>query len=211
MTEKERNQTEREAVSEIIRAADGAVIVELGAYHGEELEWVRKIGFGRYVMVEADPRHAEWIRGHRNLDGVDFIEAAIADHDGQALMYLADNDILRQKCSSSIRKPKEHLRHFPWCTFNQKTMVSCVTLDALCSSFGLEKIDLIWSDLQGAERDMIAGGAETLKQARYLLMESDSCEMYEGQAMRDELTAMLPGWELAGEFDYNILLKNTCA
>jgi len=29
--------------------------------------------------------------------------------------------------------------------------------------------------------------------------------------MRDELTAMLPGWELAGEFDYNILLKNTCA
>jgi len=211
MTEKERNQTEREAVSEIIRSADGAVIVELGAYHGEELEWIRKVGFARYLMVEADPRHAEWIREHRNLEGVEFCEFAIAAETGMVTMHLADNEVLRQKCSSSIRKPKEHLEHFPWCTFEQTVRVPSVTLDHLFSMYDLSRVDLMWADLQGAERDMIAGGREALSRTRFLLMEADSCEMYEGQATRGELIAMLPGWEIAGEFDYNVLLKNSCA
>ncbi len=72
----------------------------------------------------------------------------------------------------------------------------------------IESVDLLWVDIQGAERDMIAGGQRTLKNTRYLFIEAEEQQFYEGQAVRPELLAMLPGWEVIGEFDYNLLLRN---
>ncbi len=87
-------------------------------------------------------------------------------------------------------------------------MVHVYTLDAIFEREWLTKIDLLWVDIQGAERDMIAGGAKALSHTRYMFMEAETTELYEGQAMRGELLAMLPGWTLLGEFEANVLLWN---
>jgi 2-O-methyltransferase len=91
-----------------------------------------------------------------------------------------------------------------WNTF--QTSPSMVTL--LCE---IAHVDLIWCDIQGAERNMIAGGRQTLARTSWLLTECYSIEMYEGQATRDELLHLLGSqWALVAEWpeNANLLLRN---
>ncbi len=54
---------------------------------------------------------------------------------------------------------------------------------------------------------MIHGGGMTLANTRYLFIEAEQVELYEGQALRDELLSLLPQFKVIGEFDYNLLLE----
>lgn len=181
------------------------VIVDLGAYQAEEYYWLYPaLQPSRYIAVEADPRNAEHIRNKR-LPGLQLIECAIADYDGLTWLHQCDNEIGMAINSSSIRHPTGHLKHFPWCTFPKRTEVPCITLDSL---FPRMDIDLIWCDVQGAERDVIAGGQETLKRTRYFFVEADTVEFYEGQALRPELLSLLPDWEVIQECECNLFLRN---
>ena len=54
---------------------------------------------------------------------------------------------------------------------------------------------------------MIAGGAETLKRTRFIMIEAEEVEMYEGQALKPELLVLLPDFEVVEDFGYNVLLK----
>lgn len=185
-------------------------VVELGAFHAEDSAWMTP-HTARYIAVEPDPRNAESIR-KCGFNGItDFLEVAIAAHTGQTSLHLCDNDQGWGTASSSIRKPKKHLEYFPWCTFPMVMNVQCFTLDDLYRKFGLiyyPYVELLWVDVQGAERDVIAGGADALRRTHYMMIEADDQEMYEGQANRAELLAMLPAWEIVREFDYNLLLRN---
>ena len=56
---------------------------------------------------------------------------------------------------------------------------------------------------------MIAGGPVALSHTRYLFMEVEKVELYQGEGLRDDLVNMLPGWEVIGEWEFNILMRNT--
>ncbi len=55
---------------------------------------------------------------------------------------------------------------------------------------------------------MICGGKRALLRTRYLFMEVEGVEMYQGQALREDLLNMLPGWRLIEDFGQNVLLLN---
>src|ERR1700680_4893742 len=79
---------EMEAVSAALRKCDratGPIIVELGAYCGEDSEWMREAcGQTPFlnVMVEPDHRNCEVIRQYRRGVRTVIVEAAIADYTG---------------------------------------------------------------------------------------------------------------------------------
>jgi hypothetical protein len=81
-------------------------------------------------------------------------------------------------------------------------------LDTIFKKEWLEKIDLLWVDIQGSERRMILGGDQALERTRYLFMEVEGEKMYDDQFLRDELLAMLPGWRMVEDFGENVLLQN---
>ncbi len=201
--------TEQEQAA-VIRALKGTpfpVVIDLGAHHADEYGWLsRFMRVGHYIAVEADPRNAEWIRRYATLDPwCDVVEAAIANHNGTATLHLCDNKSDQAKGSSSIHKPTGHLEHFKWCTFDETVTVPAITLDTLAAD--LPVVDLLWVDIQGAERDMVAGGTETLKRTRFIMIEAESVELYEGQALKPELLALLPDFEVVEDFGYNVFLK----
>ena len=111
--------------------------------------------------------------------------------------------------SGSIRAPKSHLTEFPWVTFDTDITVESVTLDTWTSREGLGTIDLIWADVQGAERDVIEGGAASLQRTRLLFLEYSNNEQYEGQATLAELLALLPNWRVLRDYGTDVLLENT--
>ena len=206
--------TEQEQAA-VIRALAGVaydpVIIDLGAHHGEEYAWLEALGPRRYIAIEADPRNAAVLRSKLGRDCyVTIIEAAIAEYNGLVTLHLCDNTaVIRRKAQSSIHKPTGHLEHFKWCTFEQKVQVVALTLDHLVSNQLPPDvpIDLLWVDIQGAERDMIAGGQEAMKRTRFIMIEAESVEMYAGQALKPELLALLPDFEVVEDFGYNVFLK----
>jgi FkbM family methyltransferase len=135
------------------------------------------------------------------------IYGAIAQKTEGVYFNQAENIKSHNWASGSIRKPTGHLKHFPEVEFKNPIYVPGYALDFIAR--GLSRIDLLWCDIQGAERDMIEGGRATLRKTRYMMIEAEpEVELYEGQALKPELLAMLPDWEIIKDFGYNLLMSN---
>ena len=193
-------------VSEMLGAF--STVVELGAHTGEEWRWLKPL-VGRYIMVEPDIVNCQAILDIP-LFSAQLIIGAIAAKSGWTHFYPAYNIKAHNRASGSTRKPTGHAIHFPEVVFDycDRTRVPCYTLDAIAEREHIDRIDLLWVDIQGAERDMIAGGRATLAKTRYMMIEAESVEMYEGQALKPELLAMLPEWEVLHDWDYDLMLRN---
>jgi FkbM family methyltransferase len=204
------SEPERIAVSKILERCDNPCIVDLGAYHGEDTDWMVRACRRPYkaIMVEADPQNfKEHVIEISLRNACIAVFGAVSDYTGECdfwACYTPDG-----RGSGSIRKPTGHLVEKPWYDFQTLPgKIPCFTLDDLCAKHGVEHIDVLWVDIQGAENSMIAGGKETLKRTRYLFMEAEKRILYDGQIIREDLLAMLPGWTVIGDFDFNLLLRN---
>jgi FkbM family methyltransferase len=141
---------------------------------------------------------------------------AIGNFDGQLDLYKSggeriENGVVMDRYygSSSIRKPKLVTEAWKSMTFNQE-IAECTKLDTIIPRFGLQNqiIDFVWADIQGAEIDMINGGAETLKNVRYLYTEYNNSELYEGEIGLQEICSLLPQFDIIHDFGGDVLLKN---
>ena len=199
---------EKWIVSQVLKLYPNPVIVELGAHVGEEYQWLSLLKPSKYVMVEPDSKNCRTILQNLKLR-ITPIECAIGSINGRIPFFSSDNLESLNRASGSIRKPTGHLKHFPQVTFTP-AQTQVITLDTLAKIEGLDHIDLLWCDIQGAERDMIEGGRATLRKTRYMMIEAEpEVELYEGQALKPELIAMLPEWEIIKDFQYNLFMKNT--
>ncbi len=198
------------AVGAVLRDCKDPVIVDLGSYQGEDANWMASYVRDRQseiIMVEADKENFATVANVAGHIGATAIWGAISDHTGMCdfwACYTSDG-----RGSGSIRKPTGHLREKPWYDFRLLgEKIPCYDLDTIFAKAGLDHIDVLWVDIQGAERDMIKGGQAALKRTRYLFIESEERELYDGQALRPELLAMLPGWTVTHVFDFNLFLRN---
>jgi FkbM family methyltransferase len=204
-------KTEREYATEIVsRPRRGATILELGAHHGHDTALLYDAAAKpvKYVAVEADPRNIPILEDRVKTRQVEIVHAAIWNSTGEVDLHLSHGEGIG---SSSVRVPYKHFDHYPHISFSGSARVQSLPLDSISLYYQLVNIDLIWCDIQGAERDMIAGGKMTLARTSWLLTECDQVEMYEGQATRDELLKLLgTDWELVAEWpeNANLLLRN---
>lgn len=205
-------EQEQAAVIRALRSTVQRTVIDLGAHHADEYDWLQsKIGpLRRYIAVEADPRNCQAIRDrfHGN-EPFTLIEGAIAAHNGTIKLHLCDNKTDQAKGSSSTHQPTGHLEHFKWCTFDESVEVIALTLDHLADNELTPDIpiDLLWVDIQGAEKDLIAGGQRALARTRFIMIEAESVELYEGQALKPELLALLPDFEVVEDLGYNVFLR----
>jgi hypothetical protein len=72
----------------------------------------------------------------------------------------------------------------------------------------MRQIDLIWADTQGAEGDLIAGGAEALAATRFFYTEYSNDEWYDGQPDLKKIADMLPNFDIVHRFSMDALLRN---
>ena len=212
---------EQAVIRKILRGIDKPVILEAGAHCGEEEDWIRDACDSEplYVMIEPDPRNlkviheSKWAKSYESRSvrtGARLVlDGAISDKNGVKTFFQSSNERTGDHGSGSLRTPTGHISGMPWIKFAETVDVVCYSLDFIFSKrYQLPKIDLLWADIQGSEADMIRGGQTALKHTRYLFMEVERQELYEGQALEDELIAMLPGWKQVQRFEYNLLMFN---
>jgi hypothetical protein len=93
--------------------------------------------------------------------------------------------------SSSLLVAKTHIQEFPDVSFDQQIEVKAVRLGDWVKEAGVERIDLLWLDLQGMELAVLKASPEILGVTRVIAMEVSRKELYEGSALYPEVVSWL--------------------
>jgi len=185
------------------------VIFEIGCNDGSDTEkFVADFPDATIYCFEPDPETVKRFL-ERKLN-VKLYQAAISDVTGFTTFSPSNNNGL----SGSIVNPKIHLEVYPQVKFIAPIEVATYSLDDFVSAAGIDFIDFIWADVQGAEEKMIRGGMNTLtKKVKYLFTEFSNVELYEGAPTLPRILELLPSFELVEVpwqwwADGNCLLRN---
>ena len=92
--------------------------------------------------------------------------------------------------------------------FNNTVAVEVRTLDGWAKEQGLETIDFIWADVQGAEMDLIQGAQKTLSRTRFFYTEYNDHQLYEGQPSLCRISASLPDFRIRIRYPDDVLFQN---
>lgn len=200
---------------------ENPVILEIGCNDGEHTLWLLDLfKQARVYCFEPDPRARKRYLENVNDKRARLFDLAISHTDGITDFYMSSGTpphSFRNSAGSlpegwdlsgSIKKPKRHLEIHPWCKFEKKITVKTKTLDTWVQEEGIEFIDFIWADVQGAEADLINGGKEVLKRTRYFFTEYCNRELYEGQIKLRQLLKLLPDFKIVHRFENDVLLRN---
>jgi FkbM family methyltransferase len=193
----------REWVQQRFHYRGPKTFLELGAHQGTDTAWMAQIPDVTIHAFEPDPRNHQTPRHNVTLH-----RAAIAERDGRGSLILSRHGWGQEWThSSSIKQPKNHLQRYP-VSFGGAVEVELVALDTFCRQQGLDTIDFIWADIQGAEGEMILGGQQTLARTRYLYTEYSDDELYENQATLRDILALLPDFRVVELWPDDVLLEN---
>ena len=198
---------------------DDPTILEIGCNDGGHTrDFLTHFGNPTIYAFEPDPRARARFAAAVHDPRVTLFDLAISATDGEVDFHMSGGapsaEVAAQlpngwDLSGSIRKPTGHLAALPWCTFDQRITVKTLTLDTWCRTEGVDAIDFIWADVQGAEDDLIRGGQAALAKTRFFYTEYSDRELYEGQLTLRALLALLPGFEVIHRFSGDVLLGNT--
>ena len=165
-------------------------ILHVGAHLAEEAAAYQEAGVDRVLWVEANPDLMGTLTdnvGH--YPGQRVLQAAVSDKDGAtATLHLCTFTM-----ASSLLAPKEHLITYPGMPYPRSIEVETVTIDTLLreNGYGLGGFDMLNIDIEGAELLAFEGAAETLPHLKWIYLEVNTREMYEGCAMSDDVDAYL--------------------
>lgn len=166
------------------------VIVEAGSHWGEDTLWLARY-WPRGVVHAFEPspelfatttHHTSWIRNVRRYafalsDRVEAVELHVSSGDSTA--------------SSSIYAPKEHLIEHPTVKFEKRIVVPTVTLELWAQQYGIQRVDFLWLDMQGAELGALKGMGRLIDTARALHVEVSTKESYAGAPLYPELAVWM--------------------
>jgi FkbM family methyltransferase len=152
----------------------------------------------RLVLVEAIPDLAEKLRArYAGKPGISVVSGALSDKNGEAQF-----EINRSEASSSLLPIDP--RNTEWFSRDLRVartvQVPTMTLPALMEAQGLETVDLLKLDLQGAERFVLNGGEAVLDRVQVIDTEIFFEQLYAGAWLFWEMNEFLAsrGFKLCG-------------
>lgn len=152
----------------------------------------------RVILVEAIPELAEALRArYAGRLGISVVSAALFDKNGEAQFEINQSD------ASSSLLPIDS-RNSAWFGRDlhvaRTVQVPTITLPALMEEQGLQTVDLLKLDLQGAERFVLTGGEAVLDRMRVIYTEVFFEQLYAGAWRFWEMNEFLShrGFKLCG-------------
>lgn len=137
----------------------GMTFVDVGANLGDfSLVASRLVGnSGRVISFEPDPGNCQWLResiAKNELANVELREEALSNTEGQATFFLGDVSGWHTLKGGQLQHEKGRIT------------VATRRLDSL----GLDRIDVMKIDVEGAELEVLQGAHESLRRCRPLLL-----------------------------------------
>ena len=165
-------------------------IIHIGAHYGEEIPEYINNKINDIVLFEPLCENFSILEQNvKNLNAnIQGYQVALGSNPGSVTMYVSSN----QKQSSSILKPKVHLTQHPDVSFPSTEEVEVKTLD----QFEITNCNFINMDVQGYELEVLKGGEKTLKYVDYVYCEVNRDEVYENNALIEEIDEYLQKYDI---------------
>lgn len=150
----------------------------------------------RVYAFECNPAAIEIARGNLNTaDRVQLVEKAVCDSDGPITFYAIDTErTVTPHPDKNIGASSLYVANdsYPAETYVQKEIsVQGTTLQTWAKTAGIDKVDLIWMDLQGSELRALKGMGRLLKSVTVIYCEVEYKEIYKGQPLAREVRRFL--------------------
>lgn len=181
-------------------------ILEAGACGGEDtLQWASLDRVGHvYAFEPVSGSYNELLNKTAGNIKVTQYHKALSDCNGTTDIYISSNERNAKalSSSSSLLKPTGHLDAHSHIHFNTKEKVELITLDTWVASDSIERIDVMWLDMQGFEFNALLGGQKLLEGVQAVFTEVSLKQMYEGSILYPELKEQFASWgfEVRKEF-----------
>lgn len=166
------------------------IVVEAGAHMGYDTLGLAKIWpKGRVYAFEPVPAlFNDLQRRLKNVRNTTTFNLALGSTCGFGEMHVSGGT---STASSSILQHTAHLRMFPGVTFEKKVTVPIVTLADWARKEKVDKIDLVWLDMQGYEVRALEGAGELLNKTTIIYTELCKTEYYSGLVTQDSYIRFL--------------------
>jgi FkbM family methyltransferase len=112
---------------------------------------------------------------------------ALGDKDGEVDFYANEYTY----SSSVLPMSDAHINEFPYTRNANLINVAISRLDTLINASNLNKPILVKVDVQGFEKQVIAGGKELLSHVDYMIIEVSFVELYDNQPLFDEINLQM--------------------
>lgn len=151
--------------------------VQVGAHLGTEVQTFKKINPSSSIylfepQIELFKKLTQIFKDEIN---VKIYNCAIGNKKDSLTMY---KDINNDSQSSSILKPKDHLKYHSYINF-EKDLEEIINVETL-DSFEINDANILCIDVQGYELKVLQGSKNFLKLCDAVLIEINRKEMYEG-------------------------------
>lgn len=194
---------ERE-LQKIFRDDEPLTIFEIGACEGEDtIRYLRRMPRATVRTFEPLPENQAIIRENFSRYGVTratLVPVALADKIGEAEFHVssgrpreefAGKDWNYGNKSSSLLAPASDQPMHGWIEFNETIKVPTDTLDHYCQTAGVDHIDFIHMDVQGAEYLVLQGAKAMLRNVTAIWLEVSTKELYRGQALDQDIRRLM--------------------
>ena len=174
---------------QVVEQLDYDLVLDIGANKGQFSLLVRLIRPG--VPIHAYEPHGPEATVLKDILGTDALvslhQIAIGERDGLAELHVSR----RPDSSSLLAIGNEQTTHFPGTEETGVQTVEIRRLDSLPSHWKEASRALIKIDVQGYELRVLEGASSALANCRWVYVECSEVELYEGQALFGEVSAML--------------------
>ncbi|TRO07473.1 FkbM family methyltransferase [Ectopseudomonas mendocina] len=165
-----------------------SLILEVGAHEATfSLKMKKLLNNSRVMAMEANPEVFEKHREKADQSGVEYLNLAISDRNGEILLKVPMNaDGQETRSMGSIHT------YVDGQGFQEHTIRSC-TLDSL---FDVPTKNAIWIDVEGACLEVINGASRTLNESIIVYAELEEEARWAGQATLEEVAHKLYEFDL---------------
>lgn len=169
-------------------------LFELGANDGRDTLQLSELFSADIHAFECHPGMMAEARARcEGRPGIRLVEKAVWHTNERIPFYpvvrtVQDGVEISNPAASSCFRARDDYRQL----YEQSVIeVDAVSLESYCDSIGLDRIDLICMDVQGAALHALRGLGERLRTVRYLVAEIETRPLYHGQDLYPEVAAHL--------------------
>lgn len=172
-------------------------VIHVGGHIGQEMDIYKKNNVKNLIVFE--PQKNPFQKLTKIVDSVNFDNVILVNkalgNSCQMIEMICNEDGL----CSSILNPKHVLVQYPDIIFNKKEIVEMVTMDSMIDKN--HDYNFLNMDTQGYELEVLKGSKKTLEKIDYVYTEVNNTEVYENNAMIEEIDEFLQ--------DYNMIRVET--
>ena len=185
-----------------------STIIEIGSNNGETTKkFLKMFPDSKIYCFEPDNRAISEFEKQKFPKNVSLFKGAVSDLDGNAKIYLSEDSQDIWNGSSSLSIPKFHKLIYPNISFGQEDEIPTIRLDTFMEQNKIERVGLLWVDVQGLEYQILSSNVKILEKIQYIYLEYSIFKLYENNRKLKDFKKLLKSHQVYELYQNDVLFK----